>query len=224
MSENGESITDAALQTAQQSKKFIIEVTPPLSEEDIRGLAPQIRSDQTLARREECFYSIFEPIVQTANAASVDGSSVQRFKNDSSNIEIPEPTDDITLDLRMESYFTAARMRHESEAVEPHKNKKDVADELATAREYEIAASAIHSGVVDPKSTKILYARLGDLGIYISGSSAGDIVYRAKLNYANKIAAMYQNKFPLRQEERKSLPEQGKAFFTSIVGKFGLKK
>lgn len=224
MNESGEPMMELEFQTSLPSKKFIIEVTAPLSEEEIQGLDAQTRSDQTLARREQCFSSIFTPVVNATNTASIDGNPLQRFKNDSgSDVEIPAPEDDVTLDQRMESYFNAAKMYRESEAAEPKKRKSDRVEEIELAQKYIIAATAIKRGVANPKSTKVLYGRLNDLA-YVGGSSAGDVVYRAKAKYAEKIDAMYHKKFPLIENKNVNIVEQGKKIFTNIAGRFGLKK
>lgn len=221
MGENSE--TDPSLVgTITPSKRFVIEVTKPLSQEEISGLAPQVRSDQTLTRQQACLYAVLKP-VELAYKNSNNGSIMPSSNIHVGDFEVPEPSDDITLDSRMEAFFEASRMYHESEAEEPKKDKKDAALERALAKEYEIAARTIHNGVADPAATKILYSHLNDI-MLIGASSGADVMYRKKYTYAERVEAMYHKKFPLIEEKPPSTVEKGRAFFTSIAGRFGLKK
>lgn len=220
MGENGETISDSGSEASAPSKKIIIQVTKPLSAEEIAGLTPQVRSDRTLFQKGKCHYSIFEPVIRAY--ASVNGGLMPR-SSDVPDFEVPNPHDDITLDSRVEAYFIAAKMYHESEATEPNKDRGDISRERELAHEYEVAAEAVHRGVADPASTKILHRHLSDL-LMVGGSSGADIMASKKYQYAEKISAMYEERFPLVEEKQTGAVAAGKAFFTSIAGRFGLKK
>lgn len=217
MGENGETISDSKLQTSIPSKKIVIQVTKPLSTEEIVGLTPQVRSDRTLFQKGRCHYSIFEPVIQAY--ASANGGLMPR-SSDVPDFEVPNPYDDITLDSRVEAYFVAAKMYHESEAAEPNKDKGDIAGERELAHEYKVAAEAVHRGMADPASTKILHRHLSDL-LMVGGSSGADIMANKKYQYAEKISAMYEERFPVVEEKQTGVVATGKAFFTSIAGRFG---
>jgi hypothetical protein len=222
MGEGGEAVTDANLQTGSVPKKIVVEVTKPLTEEEIKALSPQERSDMTSLQQQKCLHAIMKP-VDLAYMESNGGSIMPTTNTHLPSFEVPEPQNDITLDSRLEAYFEASRMYHESEANEPGKDKKDVQWERGLAAEYKIAAEAIHRGVADPKATRVLHKHLSDITL-ISGSSGADVMYQKKYKYAEKVLTLYEKKFPIVEEKRPTIGESGKAFFTSIAGRFGLKK
>lgn len=222
MGEGGETVTDANLQTLTPSKKIVVEVTKPLTEEEIKALTPRERSDQTLMRQQQCLHAVVKPVLLAYMEAN-NGSAMPTTNTHLVEFEVPEPQNDITLDSRIEAYFKASQMYHESEASESGKDKKDITLEKELAQEYGIAAEAVHRGVADPATTKVLHRHLHDI-LLVGGSSGADEMYRKKYSYAEKVCTLYEKKFPIVEEKPPTIREAGKAFFTSIAGKFGLKK